>query len=171
MVTSQPQHPANARRRMLTISIPHLINVTTLAQFAEKKIPLTLFLHIVPTLRSQLFFPVLPRTNTPMGKYCPPNNTPCQEYFFETVFNINVSNISQLVDIAPNVFVTKEISPILGKNCNQIFSGAPYRVQKDQGCYTQRRRDNFPGTQFFLDKLLILKKGLVQGIPKQLAES
>ena len=22
---------------------------------------------------------------------------------------------------------------ILGKNCNQIFSGAPYRVQKDQG--------------------------------------
>ena len=22
---------------------------------------------------------------------------------------------------------------ILGKNCNQIFSGAPYRVKKDQG--------------------------------------
>ena len=37
-------------------------------------------------------------------------------------------------------------------------------------CYTQRRRDNFPGTQFFLDKLLILKKGLGQGIPKQLVE-
>ena len=37
-------------------------------------------------------------------------------------------------------------------------------------CYTQRRRDNFPGTQFFLDKLLILKKGLGQGTPKQLAE-
>ena len=37
MVTSQPQHPANARRRMLTISIPHLINVTTLAQFAKEK--------------------------------------------------------------------------------------------------------------------------------------
>ena len=37
-------------------------------------------------------------------------------------------------------------------------------------CYTQRRRDNFPGTQFLLDKLLILKKGLGQGIPKQLVE-
>ena len=37
-------------------------------------------------------------------------------------------------------------------------------------CYTQRRRDNFPGTQFFLDKLLILKKGLGQGIPKQFVE-
>ena len=45
--------------------------------------------------------------------------------------------------------------------------------KKDEGCqqcYTQRRRDNFPGTQFFLDKLLILKKGLGQGTPKQLAE-
>ena len=42
---------------------------------------------------------------------------------------------------------------------------------KERPCYTKRRRDNFPGTQFFLDKLLILKKGLVQGIPKQLAES
>ena len=41
---------------------------------------------------------------------------------------------------------------------------------KVQVCYTQRRRDNFPGTQFFLDKLLILKKGLGQGTPKQLAE-
>ena len=37
-------------------------------------------------------------------------------------------------------------------------------------CYTQRRRDNFPGTQFFLDKLLILKKGLGQGIPKQFVD-
>ena len=41
---------------------------------------------------------------------------------------------------------------------------------KEQLCYTQRRRDNFPGTQFFLDKLLILKKGLGQGIPKQLVK-
>ena len=45
------------------------------------------------------------------------------------------------------------------------------RIGLEHLCYTQRRRDNFPGTQFFLDKLLILKKGLVQGIPKQLAES
>ena len=37
-------------------------------------------------------------------------------------------------------------------------------------CYTQRRRDNFPGTQFFLDKFLFSKKGLGQGIPKQLVE-
>ena len=124
---------------MLNISIPHLINVTTLAQFAEKKIPLTLFLHIVPTLRSQLFFPVLPRTNTPMGKYCPPNNTPCQEYFFETVFNINVSNISQLVDIAPNVFVTKEISPFLPE-CPWSWSRAAEVVAALQpGCEEMER--------------------------------
>ena len=37
-------------------------------------------------------------------------------------------------------------------------------------CYTQRRRDNFPGTQFFLDKFLFSKKGLGQRIPKQLVE-
>ena len=37
-------------------------------------------------------------------------------------------------------------------------------------CYTQRRRDNFPGTQFFLDKFLFSKKGLGQGIPKQLVK-
>ena len=39
-----------------------------------------------------------------------------------------------------------------------------------QMCYTQRRRDNFPGTQFFLDKFLFSKKGLGQRIPKQLVE-
>ena len=37
-------------------------------------------------------------------------------------------------------------------------------------CYTQRRRDNFPGTQFFLEKFLFSKKGLGQGTPKQLVE-
>ena len=48
------------------------------------------------------------------------------------------------------------------------FDGIGYC--KECMCYTQRRSDNFPGTQFFLDKLLILKKGLGQGTPKQLAE-
>ena len=37
-------------------------------------------------------------------------------------------------------------------------------------CYTQRRRDNFPGTQFYLEKFLFSKKGLGQGTPKQLVE-
>ena len=56
--------------------------------------------------------------------------------------------------------------------CPNIKSSAFFCYSKNGAlCYTQRRRDNFPGTQFFLDKLLILKKGLVQGIPKQLAES
>ena len=33
------------------------------------------------------------------------------------------------------------------------------------------KEGQFPRDPIFLDKLLILKKGLVQGIPKQLAES
>ena len=64
-----------------------------------------------------------------MGKYCPPNNTPCQEYFFETVFglpygslalifyfeesfqtfNINVRKISQLVDKVASSIVSNHI--------------------------------------------------------------
>ena len=34
-----------------------------------------------------------------------------------------------------------------------------------------KKEGQFPWDPIFLDKLLILKKGLVQGIPKQLAES
>ena len=45
-----------------------------------------------------------------------------------------------------------------------------HEKNKAHMCYTQRRRDNFPGTQFFLDKFLFSKKGLGQGIPKQLVE-
>ena len=52
----------------------------------------------------------------------------------------------------------------------RIIISSWLNIANGQLCYTQRRRDNFPGTQFFLDKLLVLKKGLGQGIPKQLVE-
>ena len=37
---------------------------------------------------------------------------------------------------------------ILGKNCNQIFSGAPYRVQKDQGHLTLQPKTDHIGIHF-----------------------
>ena len=58
---------------------------------------------------------------------------------------------------------------LVDQNVVQISNKSETDI-KLSSCYTQRRRDNFPGTQFFLDKLLILKKGLGQGTPKQLAE-
>ena len=64
-------------------------------------------------------------------------------------------------DSRPPLLLYSYSDLLLKDHCNN------YKLQK---CYTQRRRDNFPGTQFFLDKLLFSKKGLGQGIPKQLVE-